>query len=73
MVDTSTFAFTKVTIGGPGSVAGHQWTSPSGRFTYAAHDGADAGIAVIDHDEGDAVVQQLAYPGRPHGVDLARP
>src|SRR3954452_11362057 len=73
MVDTSTFAFTKVTIGGPSSVAGHQWTSPSGRFTYAAHEGADAGIAVIDHDEGDAVVQQLAYPGRPHGVDLARP
>ena len=39
MVDTATLDFTKVTIGGPGSVAGHQWTSPSGRFTYAAHEG----------------------------------
>ena len=73
MVDTATFDFTTVTIGGPGSVAGHQWTSPSGRFTYAAHEGTDAGIAVIDHDQGNAIVQQLSYPGRPHGVDLARP
>lgn len=73
MVDTATFDFTKVTIGGPGSVAGHQWTSPSGRFTYAAHEGTDAGIAVIDHDQDNAIVQQLSYPGRPHGVDLARP
>src|SRR3954447_15980883 len=73
MVDTATFDFTKVTIGGPGSVAGHQWTSSSERFTFAAHEGADAGIAVIDHDQGNAIVQQLPYPGRPHGVDLARP
>jgi hypothetical protein len=73
MVDTATFDFTTVTIGGPGSVAGHQWTSSSGRFTYAAHEGTDAGIAVIDHDQGNAIVQQLSYPGRPHGVDLARP
>jgi YNCE-like beta-propeller len=74
MVDTATLQFTKVTIGAPGSIAGHQWTSPSGRFTYAAHEGGtDPGIAVIDHDQGNAVVQQLAYPGRPHGVDLARP
>ena len=72
MVDTATFEFQKVTIGGPGSIAGHQWTSPSGRFTFAAHEGTDAGIAVIDHDQGNAVVQ-LSYPGRPHGVDLARP
>src|SRR3954454_22075966 len=73
MVDTATFDFTKVTIGGPGSVAGHQWMSSSGRFTFAAHEGADAGIAVIDHDQGNAIVQQLSYPGRPHGVDLAHP
>jgi len=73
MVDTATFDFTTVTIGGSGSIAGHQWTSPSGRFTYAAHEGTDAGIAVIDHDQGNAIVQQLPYPGRPHGVDLARP
>jgi sugar lactone lactonase YvrE len=73
MLDTATLDYELVTIGGVGSVAGHQWTSPSGRFTYAAHEGADAGVAVIDHDQNNAIVQQLPYPGRPHGIDLARP
>lgn len=73
MVDTATLSYELVTIGGPGSIAGHQWTSPSGRYTFAAHEGADAGVAVIDHDQNNDVVQQLPYPGRPHGVDLARP
>ena len=73
MLDTATLDYELVTIGGVGSVAGHQWTSPSGRFTYAAHEGADAGVAVIDHDQNNDIVQQLPYPGRPHGIDLARP
>src|SRR4051795_1971521 len=73
MVDTATFEYQLVTIGGTGTVAGHQWTSPSGRFTYAAYEGPDAGIAVIDHDQNNEIVQRLPYPGRPHGVDLARP
>jgi DNA-binding beta-propeller fold protein YncE len=73
MVDTATFDYELVTIGGTGTTAGHQWTSPSGRFTYAAYEGPDAGVAVIDHDEGNAIVQRLPYPGRPHGMDLARP
>src|SRR4051794_197785 len=53
MVDTEALTYQLVTIGGAGTVAGHQWTSPSGRFTYAAYEGADAGIAVIDHDQGN--------------------
>jgi DNA-binding beta-propeller fold protein YncE len=73
MVDTATFDYQLVTIGGAGTVAGHQWTSPSGRFTYAAYEGPDAGVAVVDHDRDNAIVQRLPYAGRPHGVDLARP
>ena len=53
------------------TVAGHQWTSPNGRYTFAAYEGGtNPGIAVIDHRAGNAVVGTLAYPGRPHGVDL---
>ncbi|MFL5977402.1 MAG: YncE family protein [Gaiellaceae bacterium] len=73
VVDTSTFAVHLVTIGGPGTIAGHQWTSKNGHFTFAAFEGPGAGVAVIDHRQGDAVVQTPDYPGRPHGVDFARP
>jgi DNA-binding beta-propeller fold protein YncE len=73
IVDTGTLTYDVVTIGGPGTIAGHQWTSPSGHFTFAAFEGPGAGLAVIDHRAGNAVVQTLAYPGRPHGVDFARP
>lgn len=73
VVDTRTLAYDIVTIGGPGTIAGHQWTSPSGRFTFAAFEGPGAGVAVIDHAQGNGVVQTLDYPGRPHGVDFARP
>lgn len=73
IVDTTTFDVEYVTIGGPGTVAGHQWTSPSGRFTFAAFEGTGAGVAVIDHDLGNIVVQTLDYAGRPHGVTFARP
>lgn len=51
------------------SIAGHQWTSASGRYTFAAFEGGvQPGIAVIDHKNGHAVVQRLPYGGRPHGV-----
>jgi DNA-binding beta-propeller fold protein YncE len=73
IVDTATFDVDTVTIGGSGTVAGHQWTSPSGRFTFAAFEGPGAGVAVIDHDLGNIVVQTLDYSGRPHGVTFARP
>jgi DNA-binding beta-propeller fold protein YncE len=73
IVDTETFDYDLVTIGGTGTIAGHQWTSPSGHFTFAAFEGPGAGVAVIDHDQNNSVVQMLDYPGRPHGVDFAHP
>jgi DNA-binding beta-propeller fold protein YncE len=73
IVDTATFAVEIVTVGGSGTVAGHQWTSASGRYTFAAFEGPGAGVAVIDHSLGNVVVQTLDYPGRPHGVTFARP
>jgi len=54
------------------TLAGHQWTSPSGRYTFAAFEGGpNPGVSVIDHFAGNLVVQRLVYPGRPHGVDRA--
>jgi DNA-binding beta-propeller fold protein YncE len=54
------------------TIAGHQWTSPNGRFTFATYEGGSSpGVAVIDHRDGNQVVARLSYPGRPHGVDLA--
>lgn len=73
IVDTKTLGYHLVTIGGPGTIAGHQWTSKNGHLTFAAFEGPGAGVAVIDHRQGDAVVETLDYPGRPHGVDFARP
>jgi DNA-binding beta-propeller fold protein YncE len=73
IVDTETLGYDVVTIGGSGTIAGHQWTSRNGHFTFAAFEGPGAGVAVIDHEHGNAVVQVLDYPGRPHGVDFARP
>ena len=72
VIDTATLESDIVTIGGAGTTAGHQWTSPNGHFTFAAFEGAGAGVAVIDHRQDNAVVEMLAYPGRPHGVDVAR-
>jgi DNA-binding beta-propeller fold protein YncE len=73
VVDMETFDYEIVTIGGSGTTAGHQWTSPNGHFTFAAFEGPGAGVSVIDHDQANAIVQTLDYPGRPHGVDFARP
>ncbi len=73
VVDTATLDYEIVTIGGSGTIAGHQWTSRNGHFTFAAFEGPGAGVAVIDHKQANAVVQTLDYPGRPHGVDFARP
>jgi len=75
VVDTGTFdSPTLVTLSAePGTIAAHQWTSPSGRFTFAAFEGgASPGVAVIDHAAGHQVVQRFLYPGRPHGVDHGR-
>ena len=75
VVDTESLAVTLVALSAadePGTIAGHQWTSPSGRFTFAAVEGgAQPGLAVIDHTDGHAVVQRLPYSGRPHGVNYS--
>jgi DNA-binding beta-propeller fold protein YncE len=78
VVDTRTFEYELVRIDpmhptlDATTIAGHQWTSPNGRFTFAAYEGgSNPGVAVIDHREGNQVVARLSYPGRPHGVDLA--
>lgn len=77
VVNTRTFEYDLVNLSAPGeltTLGAHQWTSPSGRYTFAAFEGgANPGVAVIDHSDGNRVVQTLAYPGRPHGVDRARP
>jgi streptogramin lyase len=77
VVDTATFEHQLVTLSAPGettTIGGHQWTSPNGRFTFAAYEGgANPGIAVIDHADANRVVQTLGYAGRPHGVDRLRP
>jgi hypothetical protein len=77
VVDTWTLEYQLVTLGAPGettTLGAHQWTSPSGRYTFAAFEGGAApGVAVIDHFAGNLVVQRLSYPGRPHGVDHDHP
>jgi outer membrane protein assembly factor BamB len=76
VVDTGTFQFETVRLGPEletNTIAAHQWTSRNGRFTFAAYEGGtEPGVDVIDHRAGNEVVGTLAYPGRPHGVDLAR-
>lgn len=74
LVDTRTFDHELVRLGSPldaNTLAGHQWTSRNGRYTFAAFEGGTGpGVAVIDHREGNRIVRTLPYPGRPHGVDL---
>jgi outer membrane protein assembly factor BamB len=76
VVDTRTFEFELFGIGPmleTTTLAGHQWTSRNGRYTFAAFEGGSGpGVAVVDHRDGNRIVDTLPYPGRPHGVDLAR-
>ncbi len=56
------------------SLAGHQWTSPDGRYTFVTWEGGTGtaqGIAVVDHLDGNRVIRTMSYPGRPHGIDRA--
>lgn len=73
VLDTETLTYKVVTIGSSGTIAGHQWTSPNGHFTFASFEGPGAGVAVIEHGENNVVLDILDYPGRPHGVTFARP
>lgn len=73
VVDVRTMTSTEVTIAtGPTSLAGHQWTSRDGRFTYAAFEGAVPGLAIVIHRTN--AVMTIPYPGggRPHGLDFSR-
>jgi DNA-binding beta-propeller fold protein YncE len=60
----------------PGTLAGHQWTSKNGRWTFAAFEGTEPGVAVVDHRT-DEVVDVLPFPGngprQPHGITYAPP
>ena len=77
VVNTRNLTYELVTLSSPGelsTIAGHQWTSRNGRYTFAAFEGGtNPGVAVIDHEARNSVVETLAYPGRPHGVDRGRP
>jgi YVTN family beta-propeller protein len=69
-VDTGSFTLmSTVTIGGPETIAAHEWLSANGRYVFAVFEGPGAGLAVIDRTN-DSVVSTLQYPGggRPHGV-----
>jgi DNA-binding beta-propeller fold protein YncE len=77
VVDTLTMEYELVQIGpllDTTTIAGHQWTSRNGRYTFAAYEGGSSpGVAVIDHRAGNDVVQVLDYAGRPHGVGRQPP
>jgi len=61
--------------GAPGTTtSGHQWTSPNGWYTFSSYEGVQsAGLVLIDHSAGHAVVRQVSYPGGPHGVTHVPP
>ena len=74
VVNTNDFSYELVNLAGSGTTAGHQWTSPSGRITFASFEGGtNPGVAIIDHRQGNKVIRTLPYAGRPHGVTRALP
>jgi len=73
LVDLVSFATADIrywTIPG-GTLTGHQWTSPSRRFTYAAFEGTGPGVAIVDHRRGTVTVLPSIGTGRPHGMAFA--
>ena len=76
VVDTRTFNFNLVDLAGTAaanSLAGHQWTSPNGRYTFVSWEGGtNPGIAVVRHGVTHDVIQRIGYAGRPHGVEHVR-
>jgi hypothetical protein len=72
--DSSAVTLVDLNPGGAATtVAGHQWTSPGGRYTWASFEGPGAGVALIDHYNNNGLVKILSYPGQPHGVDHSHP
>jgi YVTN family beta-propeller protein len=71
VVETKTLKILQtIDLAGSGTIAGHNWSSANGRYSFVSFEGGSApGVAVADHRAG-TVVQTLAYPGggRPHGV-----
>ena len=60
-----------VTVAEAGTLAGHNWISANGRYSFISYEGGSrAGVAVVDHKTGHRVVARYPYPGggRPHGV-----
>jgi DNA-binding beta-propeller fold protein YncE len=77
VVDTHKFGVTLVNLTALSelSIAGHQWTSPGGRYTFVTWEGGTApnqgGITVVDHAAGNQIVRTISYPTRPHGIERA--
>lgn len=75
VVDLQSFTLVKtIDLAGAGTIAGHNWPSANGRYSFVAYEGATGdppGIAVVDHHS-DEVVARYPYPGggRPHGLQL---
>jgi YVTN family beta-propeller protein len=71
VLDTKTLKILQtVDLAGAGTIAGHNWLSANGRYSFVAFEGGSTpGVAVVDHRTG-TVVQTYPYPGggRPHGV-----
>jgi YVTN family beta-propeller protein len=71
VVDTKSLTIVQtIDLAGEGTIAGHNWMSANGRYSFVAYAGGTTpGVAVVDHQSGK-VVQTLAYPGggQPHGV-----
>ncbi len=71
VLDTKSLTIVRtIDLAGVGTIAGHNWSSANGRYSYVAYmGGASPGVAVVDH-RSNSVVQTLAYPGggQPHGV-----
>jgi YVTN family beta-propeller protein len=67
LMDTGTLAVTPVSL--PGTVAGHNWFSADGRYSFVAVEGTTSGVVVVDNRDG-SVVAVHPYPngGRPHGI-----
>jgi hypothetical protein len=71
VVDTAAMKVAQtIDLAGAGTIAGHNWLSANGRYSFVSFEGGAApGVAVVDH-RGGKVVETWTYPGggRPHGV-----
>ena len=71
VIDTATMTVkTTVDLAGTGTIAGHNWLSANGLFSFVTFEGGSApGVAVVEH-RSNTVVAVYPYPdgGRPHGI-----